>query len=341
MTPIAVALQRYYAHHYGDRKLPWRRHGEPLVRVTLVEGLLATTQAEVVGKHYDQVFEGISTGLNWLTLPGGHRLDRLSPLGRPRRKLKALDAIAQALDEGVVVWQPALESYLGLGPHTAAMILLLHGSTGTPDDVGIQRVANRAASDGDGKRWVEHLVAAAWSRLRSATGYPPAYEVLSAVLDLGTKRCRADVTECPRCPVRPWCAANDIYDRQVELGIPDATPTHRQVATATEVPVVNLDCPDGEVRRVSFEAGWAERYGKYGETKPDAYLRRVVGGLFPQPRGEPAHDLNGFDARIVSQAIANQIDHERAWCRLPQGDGTGCQTAWKWNQGEAHGQSNR
>jgi A/G-specific adenine glycosylase len=331
MIPHAVALQRHYAQHHEDRALPWRRPGEPLVRVALVEGLLAMTRAATVARWYEVIFTDVTTGDGWLDLGEAERMRRVEHLGLGKKKRRAVDAIATALKEGAVLWPKAIEAYLGLGPYTAGMIGLLHGVHAAPVDTNVERVGRRAAFDNDPIRWVDQLLRAAAAN-GSATGRPAAYEVACAVLDIGATRCRPDRVECPCCPLSPWCASRSKLDLQAVLGVPDPQPPWRPVYVAVPIRAINVDCDDWEPREATLEAGW--RVVGAAPPKAEHATRAALWALRQAcPVVETGElDFGGHGAATMAQLAAGRLPGRSPWCRVVIGPGPAHTTAWGYNK---------
>jgi A/G-specific adenine glycosylase len=228
MRAVVEAMRAWGATSWGQRALAWRAPAESLSRLAMVEGLTAQTGAEAVSAAYAAIFEGVTTGPDWLRLPVGARLARVQPLGLPRLKAAAVTGIAMFLAErrpvhlagdpvhgnnsvgiGSLAW--ALQQYPGVGPYTSAMVALLLGEDGVPPvDANLRRVGNRAAADGDGDRWLAALFAACMNvgeadGLPTQFGRPVRYELASHLMDLGHYVCTARMPRCGACAIRAWC----------------------------------------------------------------------------------------------------------------------------------------
>ena len=309
------------------------------MRVALVEGLLAQTRARSVADRYEVIFDGVRTGADWLDLPGEERDRRLTPLGLGKQKRQAVDGIAEATDEGItVLWPQAMVATKGLGPYAAAMVALLHGSHAVPIDSNIDRVASRAARDADPGRWTNELLRAA-DTFGSVTGRPPAYEVASAVMDLGAIRCRPERVECPRCPLRPWCRSHRVLGTQVEIGLPDPASPWCPVSVSVPARAVNVDCVDWVARDVRLEAGWRRRRG-VEEIRAAAaavlVMDAVRGALGDHPLADTGElDFGGQSARDVAEAGARRLPGAHPWMRIRVGAGSGVTTGWGANRSDA------
>ena len=222
-TAHAALLSTWYGVHAHDRGLPWRHAAEPLARRALVEGLLAQTRAPQVALHYPSVFQGVAELGDWLALDEAHRRARVAPLGLPRLKESAVTSLARALTG--LGWGDAAPRNLagrlacepGIGPYTAGMVGLLYGGDAAPVDCNVARVGRWADAEGDAERWVGEVCAAA-AGLPSQTGPAPGYEVISAVLDVGQRYCRAHGgRRCDECPLGPACPGASAVGMQRSL----------------------------------------------------------------------------------------------------------------------------
>lgn len=304
-TSIARALRDWYAARCYDRHLPWRAHGEPLDRATLVEGLLDQTRAVHVADHYDDLFAGVDTDADWLLLTEGERYDRLACLGLPDLKVVSVDSLAFALEDGEVVHTAALEMHPGVSPYTAAMVALLHGGEGVPLDTAIERVGLRM--DGDAPRWMADLMAVAGD-LPSATGRPPRYDVACAVLDVGASCCSVGMADCPVCPIRPWCDGAKQLGARVKPCEREAPRMMVYNVTSIEPLVINLDCEDEQVRRATVEVGME------GYDMPRDRLLQRLQAVFPSDTTRYM-DIKGQGRQTVARAALLDITG-RSWCRV-------------------------
>jgi A/G-specific adenine glycosylase len=211
----AVMLGAHWDATWDARRLPWRTDTS-YVRQTLVEGLLAQTTAASVARWYDQIFMGIESAADWLRLAPSAQTARVAPLGLPRLKVAAVTSIASALDlyapngrlcdDGI----DALRAAKGIGPYTLGMVALLHGHEAAPVDCNVQRVGARADASGNPDTWIAEVMAdaIATERFAAYTGshprtspFPRGYEVICAILDVGSRICSVTSPDCLRCPL--------------------------------------------------------------------------------------------------------------------------------------------
>lgn len=208
----AAALGAHWDATWTARCLPWRTD-DNLVRKTLVEGLLAQTTASSVAQWYAHTFAGIETPGDWLRLGADAQVERVAPLGLPRLKVAAVTSIATALDmyapdgtlsaEGI----DTLRYAKGIGPYTLGMVALLHGHEAAPVDCNVQRVGERAATDGNPATWIASVISDAMATdapnvpPRWAAQSPRGYEVICAILDVGARICSIALPDCLRCPL--------------------------------------------------------------------------------------------------------------------------------------------
>lgn len=95
----------------------------------------------------------------------------------------------------------------GIGPYTLGMVALLHGHEAAPVDCNVQRVGSRADDAGNPETWVAAVIADAIASERGAQQPPPrchsprGYEVICAILDVGSRICAITLPDCLRCPL--------------------------------------------------------------------------------------------------------------------------------------------
>lgn len=215
----AGQLLVWAAVHWGDRGLPWRRAGEPLVARVLVEGLLAQTRAEAVAAAYDGIFGGVAEAVDWLRGPErASRLAAVAALGLPKLKVAALDSLARWLDRGRGTLD--VRGMPGVGPYTAGMVALLVGEEAAPVDCNVDRVGARVDPAVAPGVWVAEVLAEAmrWAPLPDLGEFPPGYVAISAILDMGATRCELGrAPRCADCPLAGDCAYQARGPRQLEM----------------------------------------------------------------------------------------------------------------------------
>lgn len=324
MTPHVHALLRHYAFHHRDRRLPWRRPREPLVRLAMVEAMPLTE----IFRCYDAVFDGIATPEDWLELTEHRRATRLESLNLGKSKRKAIDSIAQAMLDGVTLWPVALERYLNLGSYTAGMIGLLYGAEAVPVNAEIERVGKRAANDGAPARWVRDLVRASRGCGYSHTGRAPAYEAVCAVLDVGATMCLPEAIACHRCPLNSLCASRHLIDTQAAMDLPDPPPSCVPRWGHLELRAVNVGMQDWVSLDLTVEAGWGEALDDSADHLPvDRAIRVALVQRF-QHEATGEFDFRGTLPDAVAQQIADLLPGKDPWCRVVVAEGVGAITAW-------------
>jgi endonuclease III len=110
----------------------------------------------------------------------------------------SLEHLRRASDEQI---REALCSYDGVGPKTAACVLLFHlGRADFPVDTHVHRVTRRLgwiAASMTAERAYEHLLSRVPERLR--------YTLHVNLVTLGRDLCRSRRPSCPGCPLRRAC----------------------------------------------------------------------------------------------------------------------------------------
>lgn len=342
MSP-AQALLRWYAEHYQDRMLPWRREGEPLARVTLVEGLLAQTRARAVAHRYEDTFKGIHRYQDWTSLTLEERIARVAPLGLPVLKEMAVTSLAEAMSgDSVRPHAVDLERYRGVGPYTAAMVALLHGRSAVPVDGNVQRVGARV--DGDPERWIADVIASA-TKMVSASGRPPEYEATCAVLDVGALLCKPVRADCARCPLLGCCQSAITEGAQMPL---TAEPHRaaRYVSASYRFGGLHVweSQPQGAKRgylaqphrhefhiEVGVAVGHTDRDVEILELKH--VMQRAVRDRYAEAASSPGdRELGGASCEMIADVVMGAVAEafgSCAWCRVLEDGENGAATYWR------------
>lgn len=190
MSPLRRALLRWYAEH-GRHDFPWRRKETPY-RTLVSEFMLQQTQVDRVIPTFEAFLRTFPTMRALAAASRGDVLRAWKGMGYNARAIR-LQAAAVAIvrEHGGRVPREtgALRALPGIGPYTAAAIrAFAYDLDEMPVDVNVGRVLSRLGE-----------------RARSAIG-PGGNAIASAVMDLGAQVCTARTPDCPRCPVRTYCA---------------------------------------------------------------------------------------------------------------------------------------
>ncbi|MFA4971203.1 MAG: hypothetical protein WC683_01230 [bacterium] len=172
-----------------------------------------------MARAYFDVFAGVTSYLDWLSLSEPDRLARVAPLGLGAMKLRTVNGLAEVLHYVALgeLSRAQLPAYLanqnGVGPYTAAMVAALHGFAAVPVDTNVDRVGRRVAPEVTPAIWIGEVLEAA-AQAGDGDGPPDGngpiftapYMAISMVLDVGAGPCAAgQYPECERCPLMGEC----------------------------------------------------------------------------------------------------------------------------------------
>jgi len=235
-----------------------------------------------------------------------------------------------------------LEARRGVGPYTAAMVALLHGRAAVPVDGNVQRVGARV--DGDPERWIAEVLTEA-VQLPSRTGRPPAYEVTSAVLDLGALLCKPVQADCSRCPIRPHCQSATKGGAQMAL-LEEPSRSARYVTATYQFGGIHCwrsqpaDAERGHLaspHRHMFHVEVGVRVEHADRDVEILALKYEVQRAIRERYDEATHNLGDRDlgdascemiADVVMSAVAKEFG-SCAWCRVLEDGENGAVTYWR------------
>jgi A/G-specific adenine glycosylase len=205
---ITASVESWFARN--QRPLPWRATYDPWL-VWLSEVMLQQTRMEVVLRYYSEFVRRFPTLISVAEASEDAVLAAWSGLGyyRRARMLREGAADVVARFEGSVPQTVAeLTVIPGIGRYTAGAISsIAHEQKAPIVDGNVARILSRIfaieAAAGSPK-----LMRAAWVRseqLVAACRSPRAFN--QGLMEIGALLCKPRKPECPRCPVRRFCAA--------------------------------------------------------------------------------------------------------------------------------------
>ena len=191
------------------RCFPWREPGRPAYEVTVAEILLQRTTAAQVAQVYPAFLRRYPAWTFLARAAPAELEGELRPLGLWRQKARALQRLAQSLEErhGLVPetrWE--LERLPGIGPYTASAVLaVVYGQAEPLLDANLARLLGRyfglspCCAPVSRARLLQALALRLVRDERSL-------RVSWAALDFGALVCRPRRPLCLACPLRPGCA---------------------------------------------------------------------------------------------------------------------------------------
>jgi A/G-specific adenine glycosylase len=206
----------------SGRSFSWRESDTVPYEVIIAEILLQRTTASCVARAFPAY---LGRYPSWTALAQASREDlerMLRPLGLWRQKARALQNLAQSIEErgGAIPCSRAeLERLRGIGPYTASPVLaVIYGQAEPLFDVNMARILERnfespACTSGSHQRLLHALA------LRLVSG-GRSLQVNWAALDFGALVCRARYPLCSECPLQARCQFFTLLERR-------PTPTSR------------------------------------------------------------------------------------------------------------------
>ena len=197
-------------HGAHRRDLPWRTQRSPY-RVLVSEFMLQQTQVERVVPIFVRFFALFPTIEKLAGAPLGEVIRAWRGLGYNSRAVR-LHAVARALcsrHAGAVPRDlPALLALPGIGPYTARAIrAFAFDEDEVALDTNVRRVLARVFHAAEPGEAVGKALAGTAEAL---LGRGSAYELNSAMMDLGATVCAARAPKCELCPLYEICAARNI-----------------------------------------------------------------------------------------------------------------------------------
>lgn len=285
---IRRSLLRWY--HENRRSLPWRRTRDPYA-IWIAETMLQQTQVKTVLPYYRRFLKAFPRLKSLAVAPRPKVLALWSGLGYYRRAENLLAAARRIVREhrgALPRDHAALRALPGIGPYTAGALMSIAFNQPYPAlDGNAQRLLGRAFNvrrDKELRRVAQELVRG-----------PRPGQLNQALMELGSRVCRAREPRCSDCPWARSCAAR----RSGLLGASGARRRRPGVKT-TDWPMVLLQ-RDGRI----------------------LLRRRPAGGLLPGlwelPGGERKRSesrasalrrqLHGIPARLDALAEIGEIRH--------------------------------
>ncbi len=203
---------------YGrsGRSFSWREPDRTPYEVILAEILLQRTTASGVAGAFPAYLRRYPS---WTALAQASRVDlerMLRPLGLWRQKARALQNLAQSIEErgGAVPCSRAeLERLRGIGPYTASAVLaIVYGQAEPLMDVNMTRLLERNFASPPGASGSRQRLLRALA-LRLVSG-GQSLQVNWAVLDFGALVCRARYPLCSECPLQARCQYFTLLERR-------------------------------------------------------------------------------------------------------------------------------
>lgn len=230
---IADAVLAWYAEN--ARALPWRANPDPY-RVWVSEIMLQQTRMETVLPYYQRWMEEFPSlkDLAQADLQEVLRLwEGLGYYSRARNLHKAAQVVMSDHNGRIPTERKALEKLPGIGRYTAAAISsIAFGADEAALDGNIRRVYSRLFNIEAPIRSTE-AEKKLWALAEALLPSGRAGDYNQALMDLGSAVCLPKSPACLLCPVREYCAAQ-------QLGVAEARPVrgkkkaipHKLVAAA-------------------------------------------------------------------------------------------------------------
>ncbi|GHG00537.1 A/G-specific adenine glycosylase [Deinococcus piscis] len=334
---LRTALLEWFDH--ARRDLPWRQGpegGRDPYRVWVAEILLQQTQVSRGRLYYERFLDTFPTVQALAAAPQDAVLKAWEGCGyyaRARNLHRAAGIVAQA---GFPTTYDGWLALPGVGPYTAAAVSsLAYGAAHAVSDGNVRRVLARVQG--------ERQPTDAWVQAQADALLDPARPAAwnEAVMDLGATVCTPKAPDCPRCPLREWCAA-------YASGEPTAYPAPKRRAAVQEIRAAALLVGDTEHALLEQRTGTllGGLFGlpleevKPGEKDMDTALTRLqhrlgLVGTAPTLLGEVTHAMTHRRLQIsvywlpgtaapgrmtaIGEAALSRLDHKAlALLRGPQ-----------------------
>ena len=207
LSAFRRALLRWYDRHHRD--LPWRKTRDPY-RIWLSEIMLQQTRVVAVLEHYRIFLERFSNVEGLAAASEDEVLAAWSGLGYYRRARMLHQCAKELVDKhGGRFPQSAqaLQTLPGIGRYTAAAI----ASIGFAEpvavvDANVDRVVQRLADQ-------ELTHQQVWQQAQSLLSASRPGDFNQSMMELGATICLPRDPKCPTCPVRKWCATQELRSR--------------------------------------------------------------------------------------------------------------------------------
>lgn len=225
----------WYRHH--GRTLPWRQTKDPY-RIWVAEIMLQQTQVQRVIPFYQKFLRRFPNIRSLSRATWTELLPYWRGLGyyeRGKNLLRAAQQVVSNHHGQLPLSKETLQSLPGIGPYTAAAILVFSGEAPLPAvDTNIGRVLERVY----GRPRVS-LQGNADLLFRQAKTKAAALN--HALMDIGASVCGSRRTDCPHCPLHACCY---FYrsGKQKLLGIHRQTTLRKTRQSATSVIDVGIAC---------------------------------------------------------------------------------------------------
>ena len=325
------AAARELAAWYPEaaRDLPWRRMRHDPWAVWVSEVMLQQTRVETVAPRYTEFLERFPDAKSMARADVDAVLGAWSGLGyyRRARMLHAGACWVAEHHDGQVPSDPEeLREVPGVGAYTCAAVASIAFGVAMPAlDANAERVLARlCAIEGEparkATRTLLEQVGATLLEAAAVAGLEPG-DANQALMDVGSRWCRARRPRCQECVLRPQCLAADSGD-------PERYPKRRTARTIRDVEMVcaRIEC-DGAVLFFQRSAREREMPGMWelpgfvggpSEDAPDHLAATIEErcGFRPgpmQPLGTVRHSI--LDRRIrlhVYSADCRELRREQA-----------------------------
>jgi A/G-specific adenine glycosylase len=216
-TEVRRALLKWYDRQ-GRAELPWRIPWNPY-HILVSEFMLQQTTVATVIPYFHRFLKKFPTLRSLAKAPQERVLELWSGLGyyaRGRNLHAAAQKIERDFGGNLPDTRESVQSLPGIGPYTAgALLSFAYNKPEALVDGNVIRVLSRLdgirGSIGD-TEFVEKI----WARARTLVPPRGARLFNSALMDLGATVCRPDQPDCPLCPFKKICWANE-HKKQGEI----------------------------------------------------------------------------------------------------------------------------
>lgn len=282
---IGKALCGWYRSHARD--LPWRRTDDPYA-IWVSEIMLQQTQVDRVIDFYGRFLRKFPTIEDLARARWGSILPVWRGLGyyrRARNMLKTARIVVKQHGGEFPADPTQLQELPGIGVYTAnAIASFAYGQAVAAIDTNLRRVLVRTF----GKETIDPDIEVLFqSAKRSAP-------VLNhALMDIGSIFCRARSTDCPSCPLLPFCKTK---------GVGRGTARTKRVAEDTD--------PSGPNGVVDVGAACIIRNGSVLIAK-----QRRGGWEFPGGKREPGEDIRACLKREIQEELGIEVAVRPSFCK--------------------------